>query len=471
MKLLIPIIPVKQHFYHTETKSLKEWSASMPDVNLDLKAIAKFVALGFFLGDSTYFKEIKVIPYASKIELEGKKINKIEKYWHWCYEPRNLSLNDATEEFSSLIEEIIGPMVRDKNVILPLSGGIDSRSLAAAIPDSQKVIAYSYQFQQGLAENRYGRSIAQARNFAFKDYEIQCGYLWNVIDELANLNNCFSDFTHPRQMAVIDELESLGDSFLLGHWGDVLFDGFDLPEELSFEARVNLILSKIVKKGGVELGKRIWEVWGLEGSFEDDLKAEVSERLAEIKIENPNAQIRAFKSIYWCPRWTSVNLKVFNRKRDIHLPYYHNDLCKFITRIPEKWLIGRQIQIEYIKRKYPQLARIEWQDFYPLNLYNYKNYYKIHKLPERALRKIGRTIKHDLLRMKFYKRNWELQFQGMENDKHLQEYLFEKETFKAFLPIELVKEFYDLFRATPQKYSHPLSMLLTLSVFSSSRNS
>ena len=48
-------------------------------------------------------------------------------------------------------------------------------------------------------------------------------------------------------------------------------------------------------------------------------------------------------------------------------------MCNFVCTIPEKFLKNRKIQIEYIKRKAPDLAKIKWQK-YDLDLYNYKKY-------------------------------------------------------------------------------------------------
>ena len=60
MQLDIPIIPINQTFYDAETNKIVPWNynSSHP---LDYKAIAAFMALGFFLDDDTYFKRIKII--------------------------------------------------------------------------------------------------------------------------------------------------------------------------------------------------------------------------------------------------------------------------------------------------------------------------------------------------------------------------------------------------------------------------
>lgn len=63
-------------------------------------------------------------------------------------------------------------------------------------------------------------------------------------------------------------------------------------------------------------------------------------------------------------------------------------------------------------------------------------------------------------------RNWELQFLGEENDRHLRAHLFDNPAFAGFVPQDLFREFYRKFREVDAvEYAHPLSMLLTLSVY------
>src|SRR6056297_1001181 len=152
--------------------------------------------------------------------------------------------------------------------------------------------------------------IAQKCGFDFYPLTVRSGYLWNCIEELANINHCHSEFTHPRQMAFINKYPEIGDLFSLGHWGDVLFDNLGLADNLSFDEQVNTLLKKLVAKGGRELAERLWEHWNLEENFQKYLTERVRNLLKKIPIQNANARLRAFKSIHWAPRWTSVNLSI-----------------------------------------------------------------------------------------------------------------------------------------------------------------
>lgn len=432
---------------------------------LDLKAICIFAATGFFLDDDTYFTEQKALKPATKYTFDsGNNILSREEYFKWHYNPKERSLKHVTEDFAHLFEQILFEQSENKEVILPLSGGLDSRSLACGLKHvGADVNAYSYQFQNGHDETSYAQKIAEVCNFPFQKWEVPQGYLWSEIDLLAQINGCYSEFTHPRQMAFMDRYKSLGNVFSLGHWGDVLFDDMGVDDQLSLESQIDILFKKVVKKGGLELAEALWKTWQLGGSFKEYLYERLRGLLQKINIEHSaNAQIRAFKSLYWAPRWTSVNLALFEKNHPITLPYYDNRMCEFICSVPERHLAGRQIQIEYIKLRNPKLAKITWQTQRPFNLYTYHWNKKPFDLPIRVYNKLSRTLQSK----QYTQRNWELQFLGKENSSQLESHLFNTRYFEEVVPREITDQFYQKFRTINSvHYSHPVSMLLTLSMF------
>lgn len=450
-----PIIPQHQTFAQIDAAH-----------ELDLKAICVFCALGFFLDDDTYWKDLKVLKPASTNTFDDSgRLLKSELYFKWYNNAQNISFDTALDEFSWLFESIIKEQTQGKQIILPLSGGLDSRTQAIALKrmDAQ-VNAYSYQFKDGYKETKIASRIASYCGFDFKDYEVGSGYLWEHIDLIYSINKGYSEFTGPRQMGVYEELKSYEGVFSLGHWGDVLFDDMGVREDLPFKEQVEAVLHKIVKLGGINLSQKLWEAWGVEGVFYDYLYARVEQLLGQIKIpHSANARIRAFKSLYWAPRWTSVNLSFFEAMNPITLPYYDNTICEFICGLPESYLSGRQLQIAYIKRYAPELAKLTWDFYHPFNLYTYKRFKTIRGIPNRAVNSIRYQFKKQL-GFSHIQRNWELQFLGETNMFKLEKHL-KDEHFLSWIPKPLIEEFYDNFKADSNKVnSHPISMLLTLAL-------
>ncbi|MCB0457409.1 MAG: asparagine synthase-related protein [Flavobacteriaceae bacterium] len=452
-KTQTPIIPHTPTF--AKVAAPHEWNK---------EAICVFVATGFFLDTDTFWCDELVIPPATDYELgDHHFLSRHHSWFQWHYTPRNISFEEALEEFTELFESILDRQVKDEKVILPLSGGLDSRTQAAGLAFLGKnVSSYSYEFKEGYPETKIAQKIAAVCEFPFQKFTIQKGYLWDCIEELANINGCYSEFTHPRQMAIAEYYKEMGSIFSLGHWGDVLFDR-GAPEGILPEDALALIKKKVVKKGGMELAEKLWQAWGLPGRFETYFEDRLQTLWNGIAIENVSAKMRAFKSLYWAPRWTSTNLAIFEEKRPVTLPYYSNEMCQFICTIPEAYLADRKLQIAYLKKRNPSLARITWEAKKPFHLYNFHKHKTLSHVPYRIVNKLQREVKK-MTGNSYIQRNWELQFLGKENAEKLAQYLF-SESLTTLVPKNITEEFYQKFKAADAVYySHPVSMLLTLAL-------
>ncbi len=455
----IPIIPIRKTIAKVEEKH-----------ELDLEAICLFIAFGFFFDTDTYWKdEIALSPGTIYKLDENDRVISSEKWFQWNYNPRNITFKEALDEFTDLFETIVKDQTKDKDVILPISGGLDSRTQAVALRNHPNVKSYSYDYLGGYRETKIAKKIADTCNYPFQSLSVSKGYLWNCLEELAEINQCYSEFTHPRQMAFFESFKEMGDVFSLGHMGDLMFDSFGLPQ-LSFEEEVDVLIKMLLKKGGGELASSLWKAWNLEGTFEDYYKSRIRTMLKEINIEDTNAKIRAFKTQYYVSRWSSNNLSVFDVIHPATLPYYDNRMCAFICSIPEAYLANRKLQIAYIKSKAPDLAKVTWQGQKPYNLNNFHLNKSPYNLPYRVVGKLKREI-NALVGKPYISRNWELQFVGEENDQQLKKWLFDS-NLKKLVPQEIIEVFYANFKEKDQKkYSHPVSMLLTLSLFQDKFNS
>lgn len=450
----IPIIPIKQTFAKVNESE-----------GINYEAICVFAAIGFFLESDSFYKSEQVLrPGTSYVLNSERHIQSQVSNFKWHYKPRDISFNTASDEFTDLFEHIIKEQTSTNNVILPLSGGLDSRSQAVALKHIKAdVESYSYSFVGGFKEHKISEEIAKVCSFDFEKLVIPPNYLWSVLDDAATINQCYSEFTHPRQMAVLQNFKAMQGEFSLGHWGDVLFDKGIASTDVHL-SELDIIYKKIIKKGGIELAKALWKSWDLNGDFESYLKTRIQKLLDQIDILHKGAKIRAFKSLYWAPRWTSVSLSFFEAAHPVNVPYYDNRMCKFICEIPEEYLADRKLQIAYIKNRNPKVATIPWEEQMPYNLYNYHKNKMPYNLSYKVKNKISRKTK-ELLGKKYIQRNWELQFLGKENDKNLKSHLFNPE-FLNFADKDVVDIMYQKFKTKDAVfYSHTISMLLTLSVW------
>ena len=424
-----------------------------PHNELNLEAICFWFSTGFFFKDDNFLLDSE----------HDDLINDVYEGWH--YKPKDISFEKVVSQFGDLFESLIRRKISGKNIILPLSGGLDSRTLAAALKDNKNVIAYSYEFEGGKKETEYARKIAEVYGWEFYSYIIPRGYLWTKIDQLSKINQCKTEFTHPRQMAVIDKISNLGELSLSGSMGDLLFDSISIDDESSLESQKKILMDLIVKSAGKEIAQDLWTHWGLNKNLEHRLNNEIEQRYIDIDINNPAARLRAFKALHYVRNWTNVNMKVFSSYNSVYAPYQDKRMCEFICGIPEKYLANRKIQIEYIKLKAPELANIPWQH-YDLDLYTFNQFNTLY-FPRRLYRFIKRMIEERIFNMTpIIQRNWELQFVGSANNKILKSWLFENEDLNKIIPKSIIEKYYDLFiNGDSIKYSHSISMLLTISVW------
>jgi hypothetical protein len=82
------------------------------------------------------------------------------------------------------------------------------------------------------------------------------------------------------------------------------------------------------------------------------------------------------------------------------------------------------------------------------------------------IQKAKRTFKEVTGGGKLIQRNWENQFLQGDNPAKLESWLFDNADFHKLVPKRLVEKYYERFlKEGHVQWSHPLSMLLTLSIF------
>ena len=440
--------------------------------SVNQKAVVIFAALGFYLDGDTFWRDEKAILGGKKFEVdaENRLVSESDDF-QWHYQPTEISFDDCLEKFRQIFESSIRNYCNGK-LIVPISGGLDSRTIAASLTGHRDINAYSYRFSGGVNELQYGRKVADVAGFNFHEYTIPPGYLWNQIERLAQINGCNSEFTHPRQMYIIDELPKLGELIILGHGGDLFFDSMHVSDLLPFEGQVDYLMKNLVKKGGMDLATDLWRTWELDGAFVDFLRSRIEQLLSSIHIDNANARLRAFKTKYYVSRWSVTNMQIFARQVKLFAPYFTDEMCKFICTVPEQYLKGRKIQIEYLKKFAPALAKIRWQAKEPYNLFNHGKHRTPAHYPWRLKNKVTNEFRKSFLKKPLIQRNWEIQFVGEENDRNLRLWLFGNSSLDTLVPKEITKRYYDRFSNEDHvSWSHPVSMLLTLSVMAKNQYS
>lgn len=430
---------------------------------LDWEGLAGFFGLGFFPGDRTYYRDIRILRPASVYEFDGagRKISE-RRYWEWFHKPdERRSEADTIAEFGSVLREVLADQTREGRVALPLSGGLDSRTVAACLPEEAKPFSYGYGYTENSIEIGIARQVAEAAGLRFRGHVIR-PYLFDRLDLVAGATECFQDITQARQADVADWLGEEADFVLAAHWGDVFCDDMGFPKpEGSEEEVLEHSLKKMLKKGRQWLLEELVRPH-LGGDPEEVIREMMRAELRRIPpFDDPDFRVKVFKTEQWAFRWTLASLRMYEAAAFPRIPFLDPRVVEFFCTVPTRMVRGRRLQIEYLKRHAPRFARIEWQP-YEANLYVYK-WSPLWKKTVRAWRKLGRVLRGE----KPIQRNWEVQFFSPGQWERLEGVLLKNGSpLHEFVAPGKVRALLHGFRTAPDGANgYTVSMLLTFAVW------
>jgi asparagine synthase (glutamine-hydrolysing) len=103
---------------------------------LNLAGLADFFHFGFLLGNKTYFTNIELLAPGSTLTLQDGNL-RVQQYWslRFAQEEQRQSEQEYAEQLASTIKEGVQANLQGSfRYGLPLSGGLDSRTIAACVP-------------------------------------------------------------------------------------------------------------------------------------------------------------------------------------------------------------------------------------------------------------------------------------------------------------------------------------------------
>lgn len=464
---------------------------------LDWQGLTGFFGFGFFPQDRTFYRDVKILRPATHHVLDALgKTKTSDRYWTWDYRPnRRRSYDDTLGELAGHLENVMVDHTAGGRVALPISGGLDSRTTVAALMphvfgstsggrpgeavasegraasahgDRESFGAitmpwsYSYGYSDRSIETRIARRVAEAAGLPFQAFTIP-PYLFEKLDDVLEAAAGFTDVTHCRPAAVIGEIGRRANVMVAAHWGDVWFDDMgllDASDDMKHSSIVDHALQKLEKRGSAFLLEHLCRPH-LNGADPKhvlrDLVSSELERLGH--IDEPDFRMKAFKTDQWSFRWTLAAMPVFQKGVFPRLTFYDYRLTDFFATVPSDVLEGRRLQVDYLKRFAPNLARITWER-HEANLYHYQ-YANSWLLPKRLFKKAWRMVRPPV------QRNWERQFMNPEGRRGLERRLLRGgrpvHDFISHAEISrLVEEFYD--HPSPSR-GYAVSMLLTFSAW------
>lgn len=426
---------------------------------LDWQGVAGFFSNGFFPDDKTYLEGITILQPASWYCFD-ESLNLIhhKRYWDWQFEPQKATINEWCDALHYILRDSIATAVEDKATALPLSGGLDSRTIAGVLTkiDAQytSLWAYSYGYSAASSEIKIGKQIANRRNIRFDSYVVP-DYLWKEMANITESVELFQYLTGTRQAYVREAIQTNADVVIGGHWGDVWLDGMGTEEHGNYG---QLFKKKIVKNGSVQLLSTICSHYMPDyKNYLDSYFDMHTSKYAHIK--DADFRMKIYKTDQWSFRWTVPSLRMYQAAAMPVLPFYDKRIVDLFIKIPSEVLKGRELQIAYLKKYHPDLASIKWQE-YDRNLYRYKGFNNRH-IVYRSVNKLKRVLSGK----PHISRNWEVCYLNENGKQNLHDSL-NTPAIKSIVPADDLRKMLDDFYKNPNATNgYAISMLHTFAQF------
>ncbi|MDP2028663.1 MAG: asparagine synthase-related protein [Thiobacillus sp.] len=212
---------------------VKALAVSLDRIEVDPAGLASLLGFGYNLGDLTLLRGVKCLPQARHIEFRpATDTFRMERYWNYPYgelETRAASEAELAEALHQHLARALQRRMHNvEKVLLPLSGGLDARTMAGLLAQSNypgEVLSYSYG-QASSRDVRYGRAIARKLGYRHIHIPTPADFMtrhleqaaWRFDGEWPADSNWGARFSHTHP--ILGDLR--GYTVLSGFMGDII---------------------------------------------------------------------------------------------------------------------------------------------------------------------------------------------------------------------------------------------------------
>ena len=369
-------------------------------------AVADFFTFEMILNDKTFFEGIKALPPASLLTWSKGKLS-LEKYWDLEFEEdHNRSMEYYVENLFHIFREAVKRRMKGNHPIgVSLSGGLDSRSIVAAINKKHYPIHTFTYGVKGGDEEKIAQKISEKLGTTHRFFELKQDFLVDYAELGIRLTDGMSSCAHFHWMGLLRQMakdidvvfHGLGMDIMLGGWSQLSYVRIHrkILKAQNDSILANLVYQKL-RLGGVREIDSLFSHSYYQRVKDMPIQS-LKKALNEAKAKHPGNKA---DYIFW-RNWTRTSTSPARRSYvEDRVVGYDNDFVDFILRIPPELRLEHKIYYKFFRKLAPDLAKIPLQNtgfapFAPFFVHKignlaklgYKNF--IHKLRNATRGKIS----------------------------------------------------------------------------------
>ncbi|OGC91170.1 MAG: hypothetical protein A2W25_10295 [candidate division Zixibacteria bacterium RBG_16_53_22] len=337
---------------------------------LDWDAVADYFNYGYMLGDKTLFRKVRVLKGGHIISIKGGKIH-FTRYWDYRYgELSRQSLPELIEEADAIYrDDIRRKTAGAKNVIIPLSGGLDSRFITGhAVAAGIEPHSFTHG-RKGCSDHWIASQVAGTLGIAnYHFVEIDPQWLIDYSERFVYLAEGMTESSPAILIGISGRygLPPLDTVFLNGifggptNFGAAYYNARDAVAGLPMEEKVRRIINYI----GSVPSDNYYKIFAPEimnrfkGRFETSIAEELQDlsAVSELFCNQMDVFIIKNRLVRYIDH-VDCNRFLWHD----HFALASDRLNDFYVRLPHELKPSRLFLKEYLKAKFPALAHIPYQ--------------------------------------------------------------------------------------------------------------
>ncbi len=358
--------------FATEVKVLLAGMEHCPRVNHH--AVAEFVTFGFPLGDKTLFEGIRRLLPGSVATICQSGIS-VRQYWRLSYVRGRRNYRSVRQWADAFTERFVGA-VKDLSAApgsygIPLSGGLDSRCIAAALYRCDRPMKAFTIGTKGSEDLQIAARVANALHIPHQSWVVTVhDFLSWIQDGVYLTDGMFNSFdTH---ILFLARRLPLDIHFVLDGTSscDGLYHYFDIPMARLLSARYSdtkqvswsFTHPLLDAKGLLDDGELFSPEY--RPMAKDYVRQSLHELLAAVpeNAVDPFARTDFMDQTQRMPRYNMMGTVLLRTEREVRHPFYHPDVIDLVLQLPpELRSKEKPIQRRMLQQLVPKLGSIPWE--------------------------------------------------------------------------------------------------------------
>jgi len=334
----------------------------------NLRGIAQFFTFGQLFAEDTLLQDVHLLAAAGCLTYDLRQDRlKVERYWQLAANPvsNGASLDRIDEAFGKAVERSTKGVA---NLGMSLSGGLDSRTILAAMDDAQPMTTVSIGME-GSADHRLAAEMARLSGRQHHQCLLGAGFLERFEEHLRHMVR-LTDGHYLSQCIVMPTLpvyRDLGIQVLLrGHAGELMH--MQKAYNFSLDAEALALRDEAGLENWLFRHLQSYLLDGTEGRLfaepyrqHIDVLARESLRACLTESQGMQPLLHRISHLFLSQRLrreTAMSLVKFGSLVETRLPYLDNELVDALFAAPPEMKLDETIQAHILRRRRPSFLKV-----------------------------------------------------------------------------------------------------------------